>query len=135
MALDYNGDMRLKIGTKSVMHEVECSLSETTDFQEIASKDIEGTDYNPSTSTWSITANGFAANDGASTQADLKAIVDAYKAKLPVAIELTDGVTGNIAYSGSAYIESYSLKATNKEKVTFDYNLKGIGILAVNVTA
>ena len=135
MSLDYSGSMRIKIGTKTVMHEVECTLNESRDFQELASKDIVGKSFNPSAGTWSLSANAYASNSEADAQVDLKAIVDSYQGKTLVAIELTDGITGNMAYSGNAYIENYSLKVANEEVVTFDYSLKGVGVLTVAVNA
>jgi predicted secreted protein len=127
--------MRIKIGTKSVLHEVECTLNESRDFQEIASKDIDGKEYNPGSGTWSLSANAIADNSTGSAQVDLKAVVDAYQAKTLVDIELTDGVVGNLSYTGQAYIENYSLKSANQEKVTFDYALKGVGALTVVINA
>ena len=135
MSLDYSGSMRIKIGTKTVMHEVEASLNESRDFEELASKDIVGKDWHAKEGTWSLSGNALAANSSGDAQADLQSIVSSYQAKTLVAIELTDGITGNMAYSGNAYIENYSLKVANEEVVTFDYSLKGIGILTVAVNA
>lgn len=133
MSLDYSGSMRIKIATKTIMHEVEASLNEARDFEELASKDIVGKDFHPKEGTWSLTGNAIAANSNGDAQIDLQAIVESYQAKTLVAIELTDGVTGNMAYSGNAYIENYNLTTSNEEKVKYDFSLKGVGTLTVAV--
>ena len=133
MSLDYSGSMRIKIATKTIMHEVEASLNEARDFEELASKDIVGKDFHPKEGTWSLTGNAIAANSNGDAQIDLQAIVASYQAKTLVAIELTDGVTGNMAYSGNAYIENYNLTTSNEEKVKYDFSLKGVGTLTVAV--
>ncbi|WP_296636022.1 phage tail tube protein [Polaribacter sp.] len=133
MSLDYSGSMRIKIATKTIMHEVEASLNEARDFEELASKDIVGKDFHPKEGTWSLTGNAIAANSNGDAQIDLQAIVESYQAKTLVAIELTDGVTGNMAYSGNAYIEQYTLTSANEDKAKFDFSLKGVGTLTVAV--
>jgi predicted secreted protein len=135
MSLDYSGSMRIKIGTKTIMHEVEASLNESRDFEELASKDIVGKDFHPKEGTWSLSGNALAANSGGDAQVDLQSIVSSYQAKTLVAIELTDGITGNMAYSGNAYIENYNLTSANEDKVKYDFALKGIGVLTVAVNA
>ena len=135
MSLDYSGSMRIKIGTKTVMHEVEASLNESRDFEELASKDIVGKDYHAKEGTWSLSGNALAANSGGDAQVDLQSIVSSYQAKTLVAIELTDGITGNMAYSGNAYIENYNLTSANEDKVKYDFALKGVGVLTVAVNA
>ena len=133
MSLDYSGSMRIKIGTKTIMHEVEASLNEARDFEELASKDITGKDFHPKEGTWSMSGNAIAANSSGDAQIDLQAIVASYQAKTLVAVELTDGITGNMAYSGNAYIENYNLTTSNEEKVKYDFSLKGVGALTVAV--
>jgi len=133
MSLDYSGSMRIKIATKTIMHEVEASLNEARDFEELASKDIVGKDFHPKEGTWSLTGNAIAANSNGDAQIDLQAIVASYQAKTLVAIELTDGITGNMAYSGNAYIEKYNLTSANEDKVKYDFSLKGVGTLTVAV--
>ena len=135
MSLNYSGSMRIKIAEKTIMHEVEASLNEARDFEELASKDIVGKDYHPKEGTWSLTGNAIAANSVGDAQIDLQAIVSSYQAKTLVAIELTDGITGNMAYSGNAYIENYNLTSSNEDKVKYDFSLKGVGVLTVLINS
>tara|TARA_R110002096_G_scaffold347618_1_gene540927 strand:+ start:5322 stop:5726 length:405 start_codon:yes stop_codon:yes gene_type:complete len=125
--LDYNGSMRVKAGTKTILHEQESSFSMTVGMQELATKDIVGKNYNPQDIEWSLSGTGIADNSDADAQVDTLALLNAVKAKLPVALELTDGVSGNVMISGDGYYESVSIKSANKEKVTFDFAIKGIG--------
>ena len=127
MSLDYNGNMRVKAGTKTVLHEQESSFSGSVAMQEIATKDIVGKQYNPQDLEWSISGSGILDNSDGSAQVDAKSLADAFKAKQLVAIEMTDDVIGNMSISGSGYYESFSIKSANKEKVTFDFSIKGIG--------
>ena len=42
MAFDYNGSaLRVKVDTKTILHEIDFSYSESTDFEELASKDVD----------------------------------------------------------------------------------------------
>lgn len=127
MALDYNGNMRIKAGTKTILHEQESSFSMNVGLQEIATKDITGKDYNPQDVEWSISGTGIADNSDSDAQVDVQALMDALKAKASVALEMTDDVTGNLMISGNGYYESITMKSANKEKVTFDFSIKGIG--------
>ena len=125
--LDYNGSMRVKAGTKTILHEQEASFSMTVGMQEVATKDIVGKNYNPQDIEWSLSGTGIADNSDSDAQVDVQALLDAVKAKLPVALELADGVSGNVMISGTGFYESVSIQSTNKEKVTFDFAIKGIG--------
>ena len=125
MALDYNGNMRVKAGTKTILHEQESSLSMTLGTQELASKDIVGKDYNPQDVEWSISGSGILDNSTGEAQVDAKGLADAFLAKLPIAVDMTDDVVGNLAISGTGYYDSFNIKSTNKEKVTFDFSIKG----------
>lgn len=127
MALDYNGNMRVKAGTKTIMHEQESTFSGSTASQEIASKDIVGKTYNPNELDWSIAGSGILDNSDGAGQVDAKALMDVWKAKTIFAVEMTDDVNGNLAVSGQGFYESVSIKSANKEKVTFDFTIKGIG--------
>ena len=140
MSLDYSGSMRIKIDatgssgtTKEIMHEVEASLNEARDFEELASKDIVGKDFHPKEGSWSLTGNAYAANSTGDVQVDLKALVDTYHSKTLVDVELTDDIAGNMSYTGSAYIEQYTLTSANEDKAKFDFSLKGVGTLTVAV--
>lgn len=134
MAFYEGSKARIKIGTKTVFHETDATLNASTDFKEIATKDTNGVEVTPGKQSFSLSSSAYVANS-ASAQEDLKSIADAWKAKTLVDVTLADGVSGNVALSGQGYIESFSVKATTEETVTFDYSIKGSGELTVGVTA
>ena len=124
--LAYNGNMRVKVGTKTILHEQESSLSMSVSMQELASKDIEGKDYNPQDVEWSISGSGMLDNSTGAAQVGALELANAFLAKAAIAVEMTDDVVGNLAVTGSGYYDSFNIKSTNKEKVTFDFSIKGI---------
>jgi TP901-1 family phage major tail protein len=128
MAFMKGSSMRIKIGTNVIYHETDATLNWSREFKEVATKDTTGVENTPGKSSWSLSSNAYAENAPA-TENDLKSISDAAQAATLVSVEFTDGVSGNVMYSGQAYIESFSVKATNDETVTFDYVLKGNGDL------
>jgi predicted secreted protein len=130
MAFYEGSAMRMKIATKEVFHEADVTLNANSDFKEIASKDTDGVQNSPGRKTWDFSCNAYAINsDG--TKADIKSITTAWQDQTLVDVEFTDGVQGNLTFSGKAYISDFSLKATTDETVTFDYNLKGDGALTI----
>jgi hypothetical protein len=126
MSLKYNGNMRIKSATKTLMHEQESTFTGSVGMQEITSKDIAGKDFNPQDLEWSVSGTGIADNSEGAAQVDIKALLDVWKAKEQVTIEMTDDVSGNLAIAGAGYYESVTVKSTNKEKVTYDFSFKGI---------
>ena len=131
LGLDYNGKMRLVLGTKTIMHEQESSFSSTVPMDELASKDIAGKEYNLKDVEWSVSGSGLASNSDADAQMDIKALLEAHLSKAPIPFAMTDEVNGNMAIAGSVYIESVNTTSANQEKVTYDFSLKGIGVYTV----
>lgn len=124
MAFDYKGSaMRVKLGTKTIMHEIDYSYGATTEFQDLASKDVAN-DVNPGKSTYSLSGNGYADNSTADAQEDIKALFDWQAAKTSKAFEITDGVSGNMSISGTAYLESIEMTGTLNEVVSYSFTLK-----------
>ncbi|WP_435263457.1 phage tail tube protein [Tenacibaculum sp. nBUS_03] len=127
----YEGSvMRIEIGGKKILHEQDATLNVSSDFKEIASKDTNGVETSPGKKSWSLSSNAYAANSP-TTNNGIKDISEAWQSQALVDIKFTDGVGGNMVYQGQAYIESFSIKATTDEAVTFDYSLKGNGELTI----
>ncbi len=131
----YSGSaMRLKIDTKQIFHESDLTLNANSDFKEIASKDTDGVQNSPGRKSWDLSSSAYAINsDG--TKADIKTITAAWQDQQLVDVEFTDGQAGNLMFSGKAYIENFSVKATTDETVSFDYSLKGDGSLTIAESA
>jgi hypothetical protein len=124
MAFDYKGSaMRIKLGTKTIMHEIDFSYGASTEFQELASKDVENA-VNAGKSTFSLSGNGYADNSAASAQEDIISMFAWRAAKTSKAFEISDGVSGNLSLSGTAYLESIEIQGTLNEVVTYSFTLK-----------
>lgn len=131
----YEGSlMRIEIGGKKVLHEQDATLNMGLDFKEIASKDTDGVQTIPGKKSWSLSSNAYAENTEV-THNGLKYIADALQSKILVDLKFTDGKAGHMVFSGQAYIESFSIKSSTDEAVTFDYSLKGNGELTIAVNA
>ena len=124
MAFDYRGSaLRVSVGTKKIMHEIDFSYGESTEFQELASKDVEN-EVIPGKSTYTLSGNGYADNSAAAAQQDIKALFDWRAGKTSQAIEITDSVSGNMSIAGNAYLESIEIASTNNEVVTYSFTMK-----------
>lgn len=134
MAFYEGSKMRIKIGTENVFHETDATLNWSREFKEIASKDTDGKQSSPGSKSWSLSSSAYAINTP-DTQNDLKSIADAANAATLVEVQFTDGVSGNLVFSGQAYIENFSVKSPNDETVSFDYSLKGNGDLTIGQNA
>lgn len=135
MSLVYNGAMRFKLATKTIMHEQESSFSSSLPSDEIATKDIQGRKYNFKDVEWSASGSGVADNSTGDAQQDVKALLEAHLAKTELAWEMTDDVSGNLSIGGTVVIESFSITSSNQSKVTYDYSIKGIGVYTVGEVA
>jgi len=124
--------MRISVDGQTIFHEVDCTLSGSTDFKDIATKDTDGTESTQGSKSWNISVNGFVAT-GATAQEDIKSMSDLWNAQTLVAITLSDDVVGSVIFSGNGYIEGFSVGAPNDETVTFDYTIKGNGALTVGL--
>lgn len=124
MTFDYKGSaMRVKIATKTIMHEIDFSYGESTEFQELASKDVENAVI-AGKSTYSLSGNGYADNSAGDAQEDIASLFAWRAAKDSKAIEISDGVSGNISISGTAYLENIEIAGTLNEVVTYSFTLK-----------
>ena len=135
MAEFYEGSaLRIQIGTKTIIHEVECKLDLKRDMKEIGSKDVDGNLVMPGKKSFTLTGKAIAKNsDG--TQEDINSLLAAYDAGTEIGITLADDVTGNIAITGKAYIESISINAKDEEVVDYDFSFVGNGAAGIGTTA
>lgn len=125
--------MRIKKGTKTLFHETEASLSSSIDFAEVASKDTTGVIVTPGDQKWSLSANALVANTPGALQADLAELYADHAAKTLVDIEFSTQVSGDIVFSGQAYIETFNVSSTHKDAVKGDFSFKGNDALSVGV--
>lgn len=124
MAFNYKGKtFRVTVGSKQIMHEIEFNFGATTEFQDLASKDVEQA-FNAGKSTYTLTGNGYADNSTADAQEDIAALFAWQAAKTTKAYEIADSVSGNLTISGDAYLETIEITSTNDEVVTYSFTLK-----------
>jgi hypothetical protein len=124
MDFDYRGStLRVTVATKEIMHEIDFSYGESTEFQDIASKDVENAVI-PGKSTFSLTGNGYADNSEGDAKEDIAALYAWRASKESKAIGIADGVTGNIAITATAYLESVEIQSTLNEVVTYSWTMK-----------
>lgn len=135
MAFYQGTAMRLKIGTKEIFHEVDCEISASTEFKEVASKDTAFKIVTPGSQTYTISCNTSLLDNDGTTQEDLKGLADIWKAKTSHAVTFTTGVTGDVIFSGTVYVETFTASAANEEFATASYTLKGTGDLTIGVNA
>lgn len=126
MAFDYKGKtFRVKIDTKEIMHEIEFNYGATTEFQDLASKDVEN-EVHAGKSTYSLSANGYADNSDGDAQEDVASLFAWRDAKSKKAFQIADSTSGNLTISGDAYCESVEITSNNDEVVTYSLTLRVI---------
>ncbi len=130
MALKEGVNMRISVAGKEIFHEVSANLDATTDFKEVASKDTSGKLVSPGSQSWNIPIEALYDNDG-TTQEDLYTLGVLWKNKTEVAVTLSTNVSGDVIYSGNAYIESFNTNATNEEYITCSFAFRGNGDLTI----
>lgn len=124
MAFTYEGSvMRVNVDGKTIMHEVDFSYGETTEFQEIATKDVEN-DVSPGKTTYSLSGNGYAENSEGGAQEDIASLFAWRAAKSSKPLTITDGVVGHIQIAGNAYLETVEIQSTVDEVVTYSWTMK-----------
>jgi len=133
MAIYEGTTMRIKVGSKTIFHETDAKLSMSREVKELASKDITGKEKILGNYDWNITADTLIANS--TTQEDLKTLSDTFIAGSIVAVEFTTDVSGDIIYSGNAYITTLDVDAQNEEAVTGSFAFNGTGALTVGTVA
>jgi hypothetical protein len=124
MEFDYKGSaMRVQRAGKTILHEIDFSYGEATEFQELASKDVANA-VNAGKSTYSLSGNGYADNSAGSAQEDIASMFAWRASKDSSAITITDGITGNIQITGTAYLENIDITGTLNEVMTYSWTMK-----------
>ena len=123
--------MRLTVDTKEILHEVDVDIQATTDFKEVASKDTSGKIVSPGAQTFSLNCNTSILDNDGTTKEDLFTMATKWKAKSTHAVTFTTGASGDAVFSGTVYIESFSVSAVNEEQSSASYTLKGTGDLTI----
>jgi predicted secreted protein len=145
----FNGtSLVVLIGTEVIGFATSCSLSLAIDAPDASTKQSLGwADEIGGQRSWSLTTDGLATVVPGSvatyvTTAELNALAIARTAvvvKFTTVDNSTVGgvtpVTGDVIYSGSAFIESVDMTADMENPVTYSVSFKGTGVLAIATNA
>jgi predicted secreted protein len=145
----FNGtSLVVLIGTEVIGYATSCSLSLAIDTPDASTKQSLGwADEIGGQKSWSLTTDGLATVVPGTvatyvTTAELNALAIARTAvtvKFTTVDNSTVGgitpVTGDVIYSGSAFIESVDLTADMENPVTYSVSFKGTGVLTIATNA
>ena len=124
MAFDIKGSLlRVSIDTKTILHEIDFSYGQTREFQELSSKDDEHAVL-PGKLTYSLSGNGYADNSTGNAQEDISSLFAWSDTKTSKAITIADGISGNISFSATAYLETLEIQSTVNEVVTYSFTMR-----------
>ena len=123
-------NMKLYTGSTptAITCQVDASISMSTNTFETTCKDSSAVaEFLPGAKSWTASVTGnvdWSATNGA------EELFTAWSNQTSVAIVFQTGVTGEIKYSGSAYITSLQINSSgNDEAVTFSAEFQGTGAL------
>lgn len=128
----YKGHLlRFKFQGKKFLHATSCKLDFATKLEEIATKDTNGTVSIPSSYSWSGSTEALLSNLAALdlTHVTYDTLLSAQMNQEEIDVVFTTDVTGDIIYTGKAYIESSSVDATDGNAVKVSISIKGNGDL------
>jgi predicted secreted protein len=145
----FNGtSLVVLIGTEVIGYATSCSLSLAIDTPDSSTKQSLGwADEIGGQRSWSLTTDGLATVVPGTvatyvTTAELNALAIARTAvtvKFTTVDNSTVGgitpVTGDVIYSGSAFIESVDMTADMENPVTYSVSFKGTGVLTIATNA
>jgi len=134
----YNGTkLRLGFDDKKLLHTTSCKIDFQTKLEEIATKDTDGTVVIPSNYSWSASAEALVANlpSGDTTHVTFDTLLAAQLAGTEIDINFTTDETGDIIYTGKAYIENASITANVGESAKVSFSLKGNGNVVLDTVA
>ena len=137
MAVDfYEGKLfRIKIGGKTIFHETDFKLSSSLDFKELASKDLSSKQRSAGDLDWNISCSSLIGNTAAAAQEDAATLYAKHIAKVPVSIEFTTDATGDMVFTGEAFVSQFDLDASNDDVAKGSFSFVGNGDLALGVVA
>lgn len=120
-------DLLVYIGATPIANSRSASFKVTSQFADSTTKDSVGafSESIPSIKSWEISTEGLA------VWGEIDQWIDAVSngTQLTISFKPLNQVTGDIAYSGTAFVESCEVNADNAEVVTYSVQFKGSGAL------
>jgi predicted secreted protein len=134
----FNGtSLVVMVGTEVVAHATSCSLSFSVDLPETTDKQSGGwVEHLGGAKSWSLTTDGLATVDPAATAnyyttGELMSAI-ANRTAVTVWFTTVSGttkVTGDLSWTGSAFVESMDITADMESPVTYSATFTGTGAL------
>lgn len=122
--------LRLKFDGKKLYHATDCSLSISSDTEEVASKDTNGKqvipgDYGYTLSTSALYAVLESGLSGTHITSDV--LLQAQLDKTPIEWDFLSEETGSVVYHGTAYVTQSDINAPNGSIANTSFTLTGSG--------
>jgi len=130
------GLFRIKVAGEKVVHATSSNLSISLSTTETSSKDTGGGNWTELIPDKLSFSGGcellFSYDDTISAEAriDVEGLFDAIVARTGVEVVFTTGVTGDIEYSGTAFITQLDTTFPDGENATASFQITGSGALA-----
>lgn len=127
--------IRLELAGEKIVHATSSNIDMSKELTELSSKDTGGGDYTeqtPGKKSWSMSCEGLYSYDdtiSSDPRADAEALYDAWESDTAVTVKWTTGVTGDVEFSGSAFVSNVSFTAPNADSATYSFQLTGTGAL------
>ena len=134
----FNGtSLVVLVGTEVVAHATSCSLSFSVDLPETTDKQSGGwVEHLGGAKSWSLTTDGLATVDPAATSNYFTTgeLMTALANRAAVVVKFTTvsgttPVSGDLVWSGTAFIESMDITADMESPVTYSVSFTGTGAL------
>lgn len=128
----FNGDlMVVKVGSVIVAELTNCELTATTNMFEVTSKESGGRkEILAGNSEWSATAD--VNIDFVSSLWDAADMWAAWDAKTALSITITNGVTGDKQFAGTAYVDNVTYTGPQGDKASGTVSFAGTGALTIS---
>lgn len=127
----FNGDlMIIKVGSVQVAELTNVELTMSTNMFEITSKESGGRkEILAGNSEWSATADVNV--DFQSSNYDAADLAAAWDAKTALSITVTNGVTGDKSFAGTAYVDNVVVTGPQGDKTSGTVSFAGTGALTI----
>ena len=127
----FNGDlMVVKVGSVTIAELTNCELTMATNMFEVTSKESGGKkEILAGNSEWSVTADFIV--DFQSSNYDMAELVAAWDAKTALSVVVTNGVTGDKSFTGSAYVDGVTYTGPQGDKTSGTVSFAGTGALTI----
>jgi predicted secreted protein len=132
----FNGtQLVVLVGTEVIAHATSCSLTVSADLPDATTKQSGGwAEEIGGLRSWSITTDGLATVEPTGTSYVVGDIFSALNGRTAVTVKFTTAngntvVTGDLVWSGSAFVESLDITADMESPVTYSASFTGTGQL------